>query len=367
MSGGKGVFQVITVGDAVAFEVEALVGDIILGQNLGGDSQRVAFAKLIGEGPVNVSSAVSQVTLKVQGEIFRRLEDIRLAGAGFAPAAGSTDALNRVWVSAFASRSKQKDTEGYFGYKFNSAGFALGYDRHVESVEGLTLGLSAAFSSGKLKSNSGLSNIDVDTMGIGLYGSYALSNGAFFDALFAYGWTANKSEVNVMGDQYTGDFNGNTFQAALRGGVALKAGQFLITPSLGVRFFNYSQDGYAENSHGTVRPHVYDKYSDSLVDIPLQIKFNTSIETGSAVITPEVRLGWTYVADRPDNNLSVGFTGSPVRWNLSGIEPRRSSFQGGLGLKVETAGFFDFTLNYDADVSKKFSEHRLTLELGFSY
>jgi opacity protein-like surface antigen len=73
------------------------------------------------------------------------------------------------------------------------------------------------------------------------------------------------------------------------------------------------------------------------------------------------------MAQIPDADVRVGFMGSPVRYNLKGIEAKRSSFQAGAGLKIETGANIDISLNYDADISSKFSEHRVSLELGYRF
>jgi outer membrane autotransporter protein len=365
---GAAIQQIVSSGGPISAELQTILGHIDAGQHLGGDNLRRAFSKLIGEGLVNVSNAVNQVSMKVQGSVFRRLEDIRVVSAGFTPSAGSTDALNRIWLTGFGSWADQKNRAGIPGYKYDSTGVAIGYDRYLESIDGLTLGIATAFSTGTLKTNDGISKVDIETIAFAVYGSYALQNGVFFDSLIAYGWTKNKSTVDLMGDQKVANFNGNTFQFCIRGGIDLRFGNFEIAPSLGVRYFHYSQENLAEHArNGNVIPNVVDSYSADLVEIPFLVKFRSNIETASYKLIPEVRLGWTYVAKRPDENLSVGFVGSPVRYNLSGVQPTRSYFQGGVGLKLETPASFDLSLNYDTDLGKNFSEHRVTLELGYRY
>jgi outer membrane autotransporter protein len=365
---GTTIQQIVSSGGLISHDLQLLLTSIKAGTNLRGDSVTQAFSKLIGEGLINVSNAVNQVSLKIQGSVFRRLEDIRMVNAGFTPAAGSTDASNRMWLSGFGSWAAQKNVARIPGYKYNSGGVAIGYDRYLESFDGLTLGIATSYSSGTLKTNDGISKIDIKTIGFGVYGSYALRNGIFFDSLIAYGLSNNKSTVDLMTDQKLANFNGTTFQFGLRGGYDFKLDNFEIVPSLGIRYFHYSQDGFAEYAkNGTVLPNVVDSYSDDLVEIPLLVKLRSSIETPSYSLIPEVRLGWTYVAKRPDEDLSVGFVGSPMRYTLSGAQPIRSYFQGGAGLKLETTSNIDVNLNYDTDLGSSFSEHRVTLELGYNF
>jgi outer membrane autotransporter protein len=111
----------------------------------------------------------------------------------------------------------------------------------------------------------------------------------------------------------------------------------------------------------------YAKHSDHQVDIPLQVKFNTTIEAGSARITPELRLGWTFVAKKPDNVMNVGFVGSNLTTRIEGVKPRTNTFQAGAGLKVATDGALDVYLNYDLDAGSGYKHHNASLGLGFEF
>jgi uncharacterized protein with beta-barrel porin domain len=371
VAAGQAIQTIINEGGVFADEMASLIYDELASGDIDGVPADKIYAQLIGEGTLNVSNAVYQVSQKVQGTVFNRLEDIRMVNAGYAPVAGSMDSSNRVWISGFGSWAKQKDTAVLYGYKIKTGGIALGYDRETESVQGLTLGISTAFSSGTLKTNYGISSVDMKTMALGLYGGYVSDSGAFFDMLVAYGWIKNKATVSITpNDAKHANFDGNTFQVGLRGGYDFQLDTMDVIPSVGVRYFNYHQDAFVEAVSGelpTGFANVVEDVKDDLIDIPVQVKIKSNIETGSSTIIPELRLGWTYIAQKPDADVRVGFLGSPVRYNLKGIQPKRSSYQVGAGLKVETFSDIDVSLNYDADFTSKFSEHRVSMELGYNF
>jgi outer membrane autotransporter protein len=329
----------------------------------------LALKQLIGESLLGVSDAAGDIALKTLGIVYGRLDAVRTRSTLTPPAAGGPEDLNRVWAGGFGTWARQDDRDGIYGYSFRSSGFALGYDRKVAAVEGLTLGASAAFSSGGLDGNAGLSTVDIDTFGLGLYGSYAHGSGFFVDASVSYAVSSNESEVVlVTGGRKTGSFDASVWQLGARFGYAFRTGSFAVTPSVGIRFLSYRQEAWTEKVTGSAQPgNSYGKLSERLVEIPVQIRIDGTFAAGSATVTPELRLGYTYAVKRPGNTLHVGFDGFPGQAAITGISPPRGSFQAGVGIKVETGGSFDVFANYDLNISKGYHDHRASLGVGLEF
>jgi outer membrane autotransporter protein len=257
-----------------------------------------------------------------------------------------------------------------FGYKFHNGGFALGYDRALGFVDGLVIGISAAFSSGKLDTNDGRSTLDIDTQGFGVYFSYTAKNGVFIDASAALAWSQNDSHVNlVTGGTKTGSFDISTFQIGTRLGVNLEAAGYVFTPSIGIRYLSFRQEAWSEIVEGSQFPVkiFYAKVSDHLVEFPLSIKISRTFETPSVRITPELRLGLTYVAVRPDNVVKFGVQGYNGINVLYGVKMARTTFQAGFGLKIETNSILDAFINYDLNKASGYTEHKASLGFGFEF
>jgi outer membrane autotransporter protein len=329
----------------------------------------IALKQLIGESILGVSEAVSDIALKTTGVVFGRLDIIRTSSTLTPPAAGSPDDLNRVWAGGFGTWARQDNRNDVYGYRYRSGGFALGYDRNVAALDGLVLGASMAFSTGELESNSGFSSVDIDTFGFGLYGSYTHPSGIFFDLSASYGRSDNESEVFlVTGGKKTGKFHVDTWQLAARTGYVINAGSMSIVPSVGVRYLTFRQGAWHETVTGSAIPgNTFGKRSEHLVEIPVQVKINGTFTVGTAQVTPELRLGYTYAAKRPDNTLRVGFAGYDGQTVIQGIKARRSTFQAGTGVKVSTGGLLDVFVNYDASFASGFYEHRGSMGIGLEF
>jgi outer membrane autotransporter protein len=212
-----------------------------------------------------------------------------------------------------------------------------------------------------------MGTIDSNTISLGVYGSYKFDSGLFLDGTFAYGHSENDSEVKVryLGNK-KGSFDIDTWQFGVRGGWILQAGSFEITPTLGIRYLHMKQDSWKERGRNPLR-NYFRGYDDDTLEIPLNVKINTTIESGGIKLTPELRLGWTYAAEELKNKVDVGLVGYSGTTPLWGIKPDRSTFQVGAGLKVKINESLDIFANYDLDLSSNYRNHQASLGLGFEF
>jgi outer membrane autotransporter protein len=333
-----------------------------------------ALRQLIGESLVNVPTAVTTSVLKTQGVVYNRLDRIRAAELGgmTPPAAGRGSELNRLWGGGFGTWAEEDNANRVSGYKFSSGGVALGYDHQVAGLPGLRLGLSGAYSNGKIKNNDGRTTVDLDTLGIGVYGSYTLPNNVFFDASVGYANTKNDYETSLItGGSKSGSFNVNSWQYGFRFGVIAQGDNWQITPSAGIKYVVLRQGAFADTlndaAKGNTLANRYKSREDHQVDIPLLVKFNTTVQAGSVIITPELRLGYSFAVKRPDNSLDVGFVGATDTAKIVGTRARDDSFQAGVGLKINTGSTLDVFANYDLETSRGYHSHNASLGLGFEF
>jgi outer membrane autotransporter protein len=323
-----------------------------------------------GETVIGVAEAVALTNFKAHGVILGRLDRIYQSEQAVPPAAGYGDPLNRVWVGGFGSWAKQKDQDEIYGYDYNSGGVSIGYDRMVDSMPGLRLGLAGSFSSGTLKVNRHLGEVDIDTFALGLYGSYMFSNDFFLDATVSYGVAENDSTVFLPGGgTKVGSFDIKTFLVGARVGKIFSFDNISFTPSVGLRYLSFSQDAWRE----TMTPgsfgfeNWFAKKTDNILEIPVQFKVNGTFQAGQTKITPELRLGYTFIASKPDNELVLGFNGSNLSTTVYGSKPKSNSVQAGAGIKINVSDSVDIYANYDLDVAKKYRNHQASVGIGFNF
>jgi outer membrane autotransporter protein len=188
----------------------------------------------------------------------------------------------------------------------------------------------------------------------------------------AYANTENEYTTELIQSGIkTGAFDVNSWMFGIRGGYVYKADNFQVIPSVGVKYVHLKQGSFSDTldaaAQGNTVANAYRSKSDQQVDIPIQVKFNTTVEAGTATVTPELRLGYNFAVDKLDNAMNVGFVGSPETYEITGTRSRSNSFQAGLGLKVNTGGVVDAFVNYDLDTSKDYLSHSASLGLGFEF
>jgi len=365
----------LTSADTPADLSNRLIGNLegidALGESSDHNAEK-ALKQLVGEealASVNAAIDTAQQVSSTLGGRFNTLHD-----AYQAPAAGYADALNRVWLSGFGNWTRQKDRNGIYGYDYDSGGVILGYDREVESVPGLTLGASGAWSSGTVKNNDNLTETDVDVFSLGLYGSYEFGKGLFLDGNINYGFVDNDTSTKlVLGGRKKGGFDSNTLQMGLTLGYThhLTPATRLI-PSVGVQYTHAKQDSWRESivadPNGTAVAHWFGEVKNDFVEFPVKLRLNSTIEAGNGVlITPELRVGGTFVANKPDAQMQMGFVGSGASTSINGINPGKSRFQVGGGVKIQATDLVDIFANYDFEGRSGFKSHSASAGLGFSF
>jgi uncharacterized protein with beta-barrel porin domain len=222
-----------------------------------------------------------------------------------------------------------------------------------------------------MESDNGWTTIDSDTAGLGVYGSYQIDNGLFFDATLAYAHSKNNAKnIDLNGGWKKGDFAIDTWRIGARVGQIFDLGTIKLTPTVGLSYLNARQDGWAESVHGIPLAfiNVFDKKSIHIVEVPLLLRLNGSFLAGLAKIIPEFHLGGTWVAQKPDNKLFVGRVNrGPDRWTVTGIKPARWSFQAGAGVKVEINDYWDVFVNYELDAARGYVSHNAALGVELSF
>ena len=338
----------------------------------GNPAAETAVKQLIGEESLSAFNAGLNTIQQISGALDKRFG--ALHGFNRAPAAGYGSAANRAWAGGFGNWIRQKSDNRVDGFDYNSGGVMLGYDREIDPVPGLTLGLAGAWSWGKLKNDDGLAKTDVDSATLSLYGSYELGGSFFVDGALGFGWGSNEATTNlVLGGQKRGDFDNQSFMAGLTFGYVFElAPETRLIPSVGLQYTHLKQDGW--NERITSDPNnlaVANWYGDTkgdYLDIPLNLRLNHTWQGDSGLtVTPELRLGGVISAKNSDSELHMGFVGAGDSTVIYGVDPGRSRFTVGAGIKVQVNDTVDIFADYDYQGRSGLSVHNASAGLGFSF
>jgi outer membrane autotransporter protein len=341
----------------------------------------IYLKQIIGEEALNsLSSSVDSVRL-AQGALSDRFATLRglgsLAQAGSQPvSAGEASGLpNRLWVGGLGKWVKQDNENGLYGYDYKSFGAIVGYDRNLDSLPGLTLGLSGAFSKGDLNVNDGLTSLDINSIMFSLYGAYDFGNGLFLEASVGYGQNDNETKIYLpqINALKGADFYTRYFQAGLNLGYDITLNQtFQLTPSVGLQYYHVKQNHYTEavisDPDNLALAHWFSESQQDLLEIPISLKLKANFQTSSGVeIKPEIRAGVIIAANSPKNSMQVGFVGSADSTNLRGSDLGDTRFVGGLGLDLQFTPNVGLALNYELETGGKYLSHGGILALSIKF
>jgi outer membrane autotransporter protein len=338
----------------------------------GDPDAEVALRQLIGEEALTSANAAHENVSLVNTAISGRFNALHYHN--YAPPAGYGDTFNRLWVDGYGTWSKQKDSNSVRGYDFDAAGIVLGYDREIEAVSGLTLGLSGSYLDGEVKNNDGLAKTDIETVSVGIYETYEFNNGFLLDANLAYSFAQNDADIYVplVQARKKSSFVSQSFLAELDLGYAYHLSEDTrLIPSVGLRYIRVKQDGWQEkivsDPDNNAVANWFGDSKNNFLEIPLTLKFQTTFETENVTFKPEVRVGGVISANSPKNDLRMGFVGIGDSTVLQGIDSGKSRLQAGAGLRFQFNNDLDVFVNYDFEARSKYQSHIASLGLGFSF
>jgi outer membrane autotransporter protein len=339
----------------------------------GNPAADIAFKQIIGEEAVASVNVAADTISNINVTLGNRFNIIH-TNHFYAPSAGSLDNLNRLWVAGFGSFVRQKNIDGMYGYDYNVGGLVIGYDREIEAVPGLTLGLNFSWASGKAKNNDGLSDIKVKTIGIGAYGSYEFPNSLYLDASIGFGFSDNDfTSEQILGGRKTADFDSNSFQATLELGYnhALTDNLYL-TPSVGLNYVHIKQNGWSEridyNPYNLVIANWFSESKVDYLEVPVGLKLQGDIQTaGGVMVSPDFHVGGVFVVDKPNRDLRFGFVGSNDSTTIRGIDSGKHRLVVGAGLKVQVTDSLDLFSYYDLETRKSYVSHNAQVGAGISF
>ncbi|MDR0572152.1 MAG: autotransporter outer membrane beta-barrel domain-containing protein [Rickettsiales bacterium] len=337
----------------------------------------IALSQIFGEEVVVSIGIVANTVSSIRAAVGDRFLGLH-TNSIYAPSSGSGDNYNEVWISGFGSWVNQSDVGGIFGYKYNPRGIIVGYDRTVESGQGLTLGVNVAFSTGTIDNNDDQSEVDVRTVSFGAYGSYEFKNRMFIDGTIGFGFTDNDFESNQvigLGGIKSASFKSNSFQLGFDLGYNAKVSENVsILPSVGINYVHIGQKSFSEKIDRDLNPEpliLANWYEDTNIDsieIPVTVRLQGNFKTaGGAVITPELKIGGVFLANSPNRDIRMGFVGSNESTTIRGIDSGKSRFVAGAGINAEVNDSLSIFAKYDFETRSSYKAHSVQLGIGFSF
>jgi outer membrane autotransporter protein len=192
-----------------------------------------------------------------------------------------------------------------------------------------------------------------------------------------YGWSRNdqtRFDVGgIPGLTATADYD--TWVGGVRGSIgrnyhldprAAGADKFQLTPQLFSEYVNFSRDGYDETGAGGANLSVGDA-SQNIWNLGISLQAEWTYVVKGGKVKPDLHASYKYdvLGDRADTTASFAAGGST--FESQGVDPARSAFAIGAGVKFFDVTGWDFTANYDFNFKDEYSAHSAFFRAAYEF
>ena len=298
-------------------------------------------------------------------------QDLAFGQTAFSSANGLASAafncgssVNRFWLGGFGLWEDADRRNGDAGYKYESGGFMLGYDRTFRN--NITVGAAFGYTHGDFKARAALSNdSDIDTYSFNLYAQYKAANGIFGQLMAAYAYSDND-----MGTMYAvntwdrSDYHVGTWSIGGKLGYEWKPlANLTVTPSAGLYYYNARSNRY----NSTVKNGL--KLKQDVTEMPIDLAFTYDVlRDCNRKLSLSANVGWAYAFDDDGPETSFRYNGianSPLV-DVEGRKPGRHTFKTGAGVRYLVRRF-EVAVDYDYRRRADFDAHGVYGSFGIRF
>ena len=232
---------------------------------------------------------------------------------------------------------------------FDLDGIAFGYERWQS--ENLLWGVAGGHTNTDFSTSNNLNFADVDSYNIATH--VLVRNGcSYLLGLLAYGYDdfSTRRNIQVLGRQARGEYNGYGLGSYLEGGLYYQSGDWQIQPLVSLQYVLHEQDRFTETGAGGANLMVNTVSTDSLRG-SLGARISRSfLCCESWTIMPELRL--RYVQELVGNNdiATSNFSGAGLpSFSSQGVGIGNEFGNVGTGLAIKLIDSVFFYADYDLE------------------
>ncbi|MDR0362117.1 MAG: autotransporter domain-containing protein, partial [Planctomycetota bacterium] len=270
--------------------------------------------------------------------------------------------VNRIWLGGFGVWNDVDARRNDGGYKYDSGGAIVGFDRTVGGA--LTVGGSFAATFGSYKDKQVLSNdSDINTYSFNLYAQYKAANGFFGRIMGGYAYTDDDIDIQyTLANREQADYHVNTWSVGGALGYELKLNEcFTLTPSVGLYYYDSRSNKFNSSTKTGVRLD-YDRL-ETPVDL---VASYAVINTGDSKLALNANVGYAYNFNDNAADGRFTYTGLPGSVYVEGRDVGRHTVKAGGGFKYER-GNLDFAVNYDYRHKARSDSHSVFAAVGLKF
>lgn len=275
--------------------------------------------------------------------------------------------MNRVWAGAMGLWEDADNRKGMSGYKFDSYGLMVGYDRLFGPV---TVGAAFGYTDGDYEDKAAMSSdSDIQSYSVNLYATYNHCSGFFASVIGGYTYSDN--DINEFDGTHWSreDFHTGTWNIGARLGYDRRpADNFTLTPSIGLNHAHAKNSGHQVNYAG-VDLLTYGAMKNHSTSVPVELAASYDVvNTCDSTLNLNASVGYSYNFDDDGIEGDINFNGLGGVGSLraSGRELGHHALNVGAGMKY-TYKNLDFGVRYDYFAKSDYDAHRLVGTVGLSF
>lgn len=278
---------------------------------------------------------------------------------------GDSDGF-RLWARGVAGVAKQGVREGIAGYDSSSAGAVVGADTALKSCPAV-LGASFSYINTDVE-GSGISETEVDSYKLSLYGDYDLGGGVIARASVGAAYDDNQSRrfnAGAPGVTAFGDYGAGQYDALLELMGYTQWGYTTLTPYVQARYIHYSPESYSETGAGLNLNIDQDDMDVLELGAGLSAAWVFDANDGSGEgFSPGLHAGVSYdtIADSISTNTSPVGGGATV--TTAGPSIARARVNAGASLVWFSGDGWDAKAAYDVGIKSDYFAQAGTLRVS---
>ncbi|HEX3974204.1 MAG TPA: autotransporter domain-containing protein [Stellaceae bacterium] len=259
-----------------------------------------------------------------------------------------------VWGRGYGLTSNASSTATSAPYSESGAGLIIGADNQI--TDRIVAGVALNVSTDKATVTGG-GFTQTDAYQGSVYGQYTVDPNWYVNGIAGFGWqhySTARVVTLLTTNVNNGNFDGQSYRLYGETGYALHPAflpQTRITPYLGLGYLHVHADGFTETGSATaLSVQAMDPNSFTTT---LGARAATSLQIGTTVFRPELRVGWQHEFLDEAGTIRAAFAaapGSPV-FTATGASFGSDSFLGGAGMTTTITSSTQIFLDYDAKVT----------------
>jgi len=325
-----------------------------------------------------ISAGINVTSGKTASTTLTRMASLRsnsiYANLGYSPVgpAGNTSTSNirrtpGSWGKAYGTWGDQDDMDNDTGFEYDVVGFMLGYD--VQSHPDWLFGINAGYSYTDLDSGVN-TNTDIDTINVGLYGSYSKGQ-MYVDYGVMYSSGDIESDRTIIAGATSiaanSDTDSDAWTAYIEAGRQYPSSNYILTPFIGVMYSTIEVNNYGEKS-SVPSPAllIVDETDDDFYSATLGVKAEYFIDN---VLHLKGRLSWSHeFSDDIESTTTARFNAAGSSFfDTDGIDIDDDRFGIGIGMKYQYSPEITFDLDYDLELAEDFDSHTGTIGMKYKF